>query len=174
MLRRRAAGKHRLVRPKKAARPRCGDCTRRGLIGALVVPLAILAGALFDSVTKTPDAVANVIDSVSAGDLHTVTVTTTVTVPAGPEWTAPQLPAPAPRDAVTTPLPAPQPTVAAAQHPIGEAPDLQSCVKGHDTRPRTPKETPTAGMSVEVLPGRSGPNRGEHKESRAGQPVRCG
>ena len=174
MSRRKAAGKHRLVRTKKEASSRCGDCTKRALVGALLVPLAILAGASFDSVTKAPDAVANVIEGVSAGEPHTVMVTTTVAIAPREEGPVPEPAAQAAPDAVVRSSPAEQPAAAEPQRTINEALDGQPCVTAHDGTPRASKEPPAASMSVGVLPGRSGANRDGHEESRHGRPVRCG
>lgn len=174
MSRRKAAGKHRLVRPKKEVRSRCGDCTKRGLVGALVVPLAILAGASFDSFTKAPDAVANVIQSVGADEPHTVSVTTTVAIPVRPEQAAPEPAAAAVPDAVVTASPTEQPAIAVPQETISEAMDAKPCVTARGPEQQAPKEPPAASMSVDVLPGRSGSDREGHEELRPGPPVRCG
>lgn len=174
MSRRKAAGKHRLVQPRKEARTRCGDCTKRGLVGALVVPLAILAGASLDSVTKAPDAVAKVIESVGAGEPHAVIVTTTVAIPARPELTPSEPDAAAAPGAVVTASPTEQPAVAAPQRTISQALDAEPCVTARDTGSHASNEPPAASMSVAVLPGRSAANRDGKKESPPDRPVRCG
>lgn len=174
MSRRKAAGKHRLVRPAKEVRSRCGDCTKRGLVGALLVPLAILAGASFDSVTKAPDAVAKVIESVGAGEPDTVIVTTTVAVPARQDGSSSASDAVAAPDAVATASSAEPRAVAAPPQTASEALTAEPCVTARDTGPHASKEPPVASMSVTVLPGRSGENRDANKESWPGRPVRCG
>jgi hypothetical protein len=174
MSRRKAAGKHRLVRPKKEERPRCGDCTKRGLVGALLVPLAILAGAAFDSVTKAPDAVANVIESVGAGEPHTVIVTTTVEIPTRPELPSSAPDAVAAPDAAVTASSAGQAAVAAPQRTISDTSAAEPCLTARGSGAHPTKEPPAASMSVNVLPGRSGENRDGKEESRPGRPVRCG
>lgn len=174
MSRRKAAGKHRLVRPKKEVSSRCGDCTKRGLVGALLVPLAILAGASFDSVTKAPDAVANVIESVGADEPHAVSVTTTVAIPVRPEQAAPEPAAAAGPEAVVTVSSAEQPAIAVPQGTTGEDVAAKPCVAARGTESRAPAEPPAASMSVDVLPGRSGSKREGHQELRPGPPVRCG
>ncbi len=175
MSRRKAAGKHRLVRPKKEVRSRCGDCTKRGLVGALVVPLAILAGASFDSFTKAPDAVANVMQSVGADEPQTVSVTTTVAIPVRPERAVPEPAAAAVPDAVVTASSVEQPAIAVPQETVSEALDAKPCVTARGPEQQeAPKEPPAASMSVDVRPGRSGSNREGHEEFRPGPPVRCG
>lgn len=173
MSRRKAAGKHRLVQPKKEVRSRCGDCTKRGLVGALVVPLAILAGASFDSFTKAPDAVANVIQSVDPDEPHTVSVTTTVAIPVRPEQAAPEPAAAAVPDAVVTASPTEQPAIAGPQETISEALDAKPCVTARGPEQQAPKEPPAASMSVDVQSGRSGSDREGHEKFRPGPPVRC-
>lgn len=174
MSRRKAAGKHRLVRPKKEVRSRCGDCTKRGLVGALLVPLAILAGALFDSVTQAPDAVAKVIESVGTDESHTVIVTTTVAIPTRPEWSSSAPAAAAAPDPAVTASSTEQTAVAAPQRTISEALPAEPCVAARDTGSHASKEPPAASMSVNVLPGRSGENRDGDEESRPGRSMRCG
>lgn len=174
MSRRKAAGKHRLVRPKKEVRSRCGDCTKRSLVGALLVPLAILAGASFDSVTKTPDAVANVIGSVGADEPHTVSVTTTVAIPVRPEQAVPEPAAVAGPEAVVTVSSAEQPAIAVPQGTTSEDVEAKPCVAARGKESQAPEEPPAAGMSVDVRSGRSGSNREGHEEFRPGPPVRCG
>ncbi|NKE61955.1 hypothetical protein FXN61_36430 [Lentzea sp. PSKA42] len=142
-------------------------------MGALLVPLAILAGALFDSVTKAPGAVANVIENAGGDEPHTVVVTT-VAIPPRPEGFEPETAAAAASDAVVTASPAEQPAVAAPQRTVSESLDVQSCDTVRDTVPRASKEPPAASMSVGVLPGRSAANRDGREESRPGRPVRCG
>lgn len=174
MSRRKAAGKHRLVRQKKEVRSRCHDCTKRGLVGALLVPLAILAGASFDSVTKAPDAVANVIESVGAGEPHTVYVTTTVAPTVRPERAAPEPVAAAVPDAVATASSVEQPVIDVPQGATSEVLDAKPCATARGKEPQASKESPAASMSVDVLPGRSGANRDGRKELRPDPPVRCG
>lgn len=174
MSRRKAAGKHRLVRTRKEVRSGCGDCRKRGLVGALLVPLAILAGASFDSVTKTPDAVAKVIESVGDGAPPAVIVTTTVAVPTRPEWSRSEPDAVTEPDAVATASPAEQPVAAAPQRTISPALVAEPCVTARDTGPHASKEPPAASMSVNVLPGRSAANRDGKKEALPDRPVQCG
>ncbi|MCP2243599.1 hypothetical protein LX86_002329 [Lentzea aerocolonigenes] len=174
MSRRKAAGKHRLARPKKEVRSRCGACTRRGLAGALLVPLAVLAGAAFDSVTKAPDAVAKVIESVGAGEPDIVIVTTTVGIPSRQEEYSSAPEAAASPEAVATASSAEPQAVAAPQRTMSDASAVQPCATARGTGSHASKEPPVASMSVSVLPGHSREGRDGNEESRRGRPARCG
>ncbi|MEU0885618.1 hypothetical protein ABZ345_44145 [Lentzea sp. NPDC005914] len=143
-------------------------------MGALLVPLAILAGAAFDSVTKAPDAVAKVIESVGAGEPDTVIVTTTVAIPARQEGSSSASDAVAAPDAVATASAAEPQAVAAPPRTMSEALAAEPCVTARGTGSHASKEPPVAGMSVTVLPGRSGENRDGDEKSRPGRPARCG
>jgi hypothetical protein len=143
-------------------------------VGALLVPLAILAGASFDSMTKAPGAVANVIESVGIDEPRTVVVTTTVAIPVRPERSASEADVAAAPEVVVTASPAEPPAVAAPHVKINEPLGARPCVTGRDTVPQASKEAPAASMSVDVLSGRSEPNRDGHRESKPDRPVRCG
>lgn len=167
MWRRRAAGRHRLVSPKEN-QSKCDDCAKRSLVAALLVPLAVLVGASFDSVYRTPGAGATVAGNASA-DVPERVVTVTV-VNDGPTAEPPAPGAATPPPGPVGPVKSTGPVIPPVARDADPVAPPMSCAGQPQTKP--PRTTPpAASMSVGVLPDKHPGGSGHRRSDR---PMTCG